>query len=976
MGQSYNNLNQINNPPNTTNETTNETINANTTEIINYMWIDKDVNKTFFEFEYFNELFNEKRKCYKFDKVDEGLEKLFSLKYQDITIIISGSFFPEFYEKFDQYINTTKDFKEFPFPTVVIFCREKELFISNLILNNNYDNNYLLNKDLIFNVLDELVKYINGDKEDEDLTFDEVKNLKELIIPCFYSYLIQDVTENEIDYYNNNILTNFEDNDKEKEKQIKGLIINLKKRKIITKELICKNWLRIYTIQSSFFPQMNKALRREDETKFLYHPLIKICHEGVRNKFLYPIFKKKLFRGAVISKKELEKLIKNLENNNKIQKATNQEFPKVIVSCRSFLSFSEREGVAYDFLRFNTTDEKTERIMYEIQEIDNDNIDENTLSNCSVKDFAQDKTEQEVLLFPLSCFEVVEIKEKTQSQPYRIILKYLGRYGNPIREQLGDNFFEYIKLTKFSDDLIKEKITINKDFESSWIIDKLYEKKYKDLSFILDNEKDILINTNNSISIFDLLSYNEKTLFSIKIVDNINIICLIKLKKNGILFSTSNNFIQLIEFFYGNKKYKIKFQVQLQFCAYNLLYLEKEKEKNLKKNNLDKNNENNEENLNVDKIIFTNNNYIYCLFQIKNNLYLEELINEKNKIITIKAISNNKIIYITEDINDNTSVHFLNLNEKEKNNTIKIGKSLNEFKNVVALNDYCLIGFENILYLVDNNKIEIITPFLLDHKLIDLINYKNDEILLGIYNEGKNASFLREIKIEFENDKYIPYMIGEGKIDDEKISKIIGINSNYTLVNTQKETLYKLEKKNKANEIFQESYKKYNKKKLETEKKGFDVINEQNISFMSERNNIYNINNIRQKNFNLKNSFTIDEDFNNYIYSHRESNSNYFNQIENDQQIFNYNITHEQNNINCNNINNIPHAITDKNINQIKPVKIKNFEEKIKEINLKEKEDENKEKSLLFSYPKANTTPLTINYIKSKNIKSKKLIFN
>ena len=31
------------------------------------------------------------------------------------------------------------------------------------------------------------------------------------------------------------------------------------------------------------------------------------------------------------------------------------------------------------------------------------------------------------------------------------------------------------------------------------------------------------MNTNNSISIFDLLSYNEKTLFSIKIVDNINI---------------------------------------------------------------------------------------------------------------------------------------------------------------------------------------------------------------------------------------------------------------------------------------------------------------------------------------------------------------------------------------------------------------------------------------------------------------------
>lgn len=117
------------------------------------------------------------------------------------------------------------------------------------------------------------------------------------------------------------------------------------------------------------------------------------------------------------------------------------------------------------------------------------------------------------------------------------------------------------------------------------------------------------------------------------------------------------------------------------------------------------------------------------------------MINEKNKIIIIKAISNNKIIYITEDINDNISVHFLDLNDKEKNNTIKIEKRLNEFKNIVSLNDYCLIGFENIIYLVDNNKIKIISSFLLDHKLIDLINFKNDEILLGIYDEGKNASF-------------------------------------------------------------------------------------------------------------------------------------------------------------------------------------------------------------------------------------------
>ena len=46
----------------------------------------------------------------------------------------------------------------------------------------------IINKNLIFNVFDDLFDYINGKKEEntKDLTFDEVKNLKELIIPCFY----------------------------------------------------------------------------------------------------------------------------------------------------------------------------------------------------------------------------------------------------------------------------------------------------------------------------------------------------------------------------------------------------------------------------------------------------------------------------------------------------------------------------------------------------------------------------------------------------------------------------------------------------------------------------------------------------------------------------------------------------------------------------------------------------------------------
>ena len=783
-------LNEINDNKN------NELIYFNN-EIINYMWIDKDINEPGFDNLYYNEIFDEKRKCYKFNNVDEGLQKLFSLKYQEITVIISAEKFPEFFEKFDKKINNTKDINEFPFPTVVIFCNQKEKFISNLILNNNYDNNYLLNKNLIFNVTADLVDFINGNNEEnvEDLTFDEVKNLKELIIPCFYSYLIQDTTETEIDYFNHNIITNFKDDEKKTEKQIKGIIRNLKRNHLNSKELISKNWLKIYTIESNFYKEMNKVLRTQDENKFVYYPLIKICYEGIRKKFLDPVYKKTLFRGSLISKKELEKLIKKFENNIKIQKEKNQEFPKVIVYSRSFLSFSEKADVAKVFaLLKHEHNDKLEKIVYEIQEIKNDELDENTLSNCSLKEFSQNKTEEEVLLFPLSCFEIIEIikKEPPALEKYRIILKYLGRYGNPIREQLGANFFEYIKKTKFSDDLIKEKITINKDFESSWIIDKEYKNKYKDLSFILDNKKDIIITSTKTITIFDLLSYKEKTLFNIPIVDNINIISIIKLKNNRILFSTSDNCIQLIDLSDDNKNIEI-FKKQLNCCAQNLLYLEKEK--NIEKNNGC--------NLNVDKVIFTNYNLIYCLNDISNSIP-ELLINENNKIIALKKYFNNNILYLTDGQNNDTYVNFLDLKNKEKNiKILTINQKSTNLVNVAILKDYCLIGFENSIYLI-NNQNELKTSFLLNEKLTDLISFKTDEILIGIYNKEKDVSFLREIIIEYENDKYNPYMIGEGKINDESIKKIIELNSNYILINTEKELILKLKKKNKANEIFQE----------------------------------------------------------------------------------------------------------------------------------------------------------------------------
>ena len=788
--------------------------NSNISDTMHYIWIDQNINEEKFQILNFSK-FKDENECSKCKTIEEGIKELFGLKYEETTIIISGKFFPDFCKKFDEKI---KEVKILIFPIVIVFCYQKEKFISNLKINNNYENNYLLNKKLIFNIFDDLVDYKNGKKEEsEDLTFDEIKNIKELIIPCFYSYLIQDVTKTEIDYYNQNIISNYNDTNKEKEKEIKRIVKHLKRINSISKEKIIEYWLKIYTMESNFYSRLNKTLRTKNERQFLYHPLIKLCYEGIRKKFLLAVSEKKLYRGTLISKKELDKLKKKFEENKKErEEKNNKEFPKVIVYSRSFLSFSEEEKVAKQFLKRNPEDKNTEKVMYEIEEINNKNIDINTLSNCSLKNISEVESEEEVLVFPLSCFEIIGIEkieenynENNKEQYFKIYLKYLGRYGNPIREQLGDKFFREMKCTKFANDLIEEQLTMNKDFVSSWIIKQKFKNKYNNLCFILDNKRDFVIRTNNSISIYNLDSLEEENkILNINICDKIEIVSLIKLDGDKICFSTSNNFIQIIKLVLNNNKFKIKFQTHLDFCAYNLLYIHGER--SLEKKSMDKIgnysvlNDNKQTENDVDKIMFTNNNCIYCIYNLNGDKCLELWVKEDNHIIVMKELPNSHIIYLTEDNKNHTFINFFDLINKAKN-MIKIQNKFNNSNNIVILKNYCIIGFDKIIYLIDFEAKKEITSLYLDNILTNIIKFNDDKLMIGLYDENKNISIIRELYIECKNNISNPYIIGEGKIDDENddnIKKILEINYSYILVNTQKGKLIKFKKKNYANEIF------------------------------------------------------------------------------------------------------------------------------------------------------------------------------
>ena len=266
-----------------------------------YIWIDANINQEWFIIQ-FNKIFNEKenkRKCLKCDSVDKGIEELIKLKFKEITIIISGKLFQKFCKQFNKKIDEIKIC-----PSIIIFCGEKEYFISNLKINNNYINNHLLNKEYILTKSDDVIDILNGKNKTkikvEDFTFDEIEDIRELIIPCFYSYLIQDVSETEILLYNQNIISGYHDRFKNIQNQIRGLISQLERSNLYSKVIISKYWLNVYTRPSDFYSQLNKGFRKKEENMYLYHPLIKICYEGIRKKFLNYKINKKLYICSLI----------------------------------------------------------------------------------------------------------------------------------------------------------------------------------------------------------------------------------------------------------------------------------------------------------------------------------------------------------------------------------------------------------------------------------------------------------------------------------------------------------------------------------------------------------------------------------------------------------------------------------------------------------------------------------------------------
>ena len=517
VNKNHNNINKINNINNYNDK--NNIKNTNTIEMNTkikkrkYVWVDPSVDNEVNRYNYKLLFTNRGINCKTFDNINDLYTYLIERRnnFNEFVILISRKLFSKLYHKFKNNIQSIK-FS----PTILIFTGQDGVnsLINQLKMNNLYYNNNLFNSRYIFTTQTQIGDFIdNKIQEENDLTFDIIDNLDQLIIPNYYSNLLDDVRTSEISSFNSYLKIYFKPPTEEERRlnennpgklvfkngniNIQNLIDQIEDKK--ANAIIIKYWLRIYSLQSEFFNELNQSLRKRDKNISLYYPFIKLCYEGVKKAY-FKSYEKEIYRCSKIDKKEFIEISQRFEqnsNNNNFK-----DIPKFIIFSRSFLSFSLTRDNAYKFKGANS---KTFSILYTLENIRNQNNNQNYIPNAYMEEFSASNDEEEVLVFPFSCFEIIKIQEvKKNKIDYEINLKYLGNYSNVFKEQFGNNFLDKIQISNFSLELLNSGILNIKNIFTTWEQKEETKIKFDKICFLLENNSDCLCYKNNEIFVFNI----------------------------------------------------------------------------------------------------------------------------------------------------------------------------------------------------------------------------------------------------------------------------------------------------------------------------------------------------------------------------------------------------------------------------------------------------------------------------------------
>jgi len=444
------------------------------------------------------------------------------------------------------------------------------------------------------------------------------------------------------------------------------LLNSLKSLPNIPIELLSKYYTRIYTEEKShFYNDMNKDLRQNKKLNYL--PYIKVLYEGVRLQSLPMSSDKMLFRGSLLSNKEIETIKKYL--NNKIE-----DLPGAIIFSKAFLSFSKDINVAKYFLNMNENKNKElSKVLYILEK--DDNLDYSLSTHADIDELSF-YNEKEVLFFPFSSFEIKSINEiiDKNEKIYEIKLLYLGKYIKKFKEDKvfneKENIEKVLPNSEFKNEIIKFGLinseNINKRNNCKELIKKYDEYKENIINNERENKKNNIrkiikkIETNENVKM-EKNENNNKPVQKSKEIDN-NIIKTEQNNSNNNNENPKDRMRKLIDIFNNNKS-------NVRIEDKNNLENKNEVQNKIMKNEKNKNNiaPRKEDLNNIVKI------------EDKNNISLrKEEINNKFKIEGKNNIDLKK--EITNGIVKNEDKNNIDLKRENTNNIVK-----NEDKNNIDL---------------------------------------------------------------------------------------------------------------------------------------------------------------------------------------------------------------------------------------------------------------------------------------------------
>ena len=381
-------------------------------ENLNVIWIDENIDSKE-NLQYQEELQYLKISNIKFFKnINDAIKNIRNLHFEEIKIILSGRLYSKFVLVFKEILTQI-----FVYPKIIVFTGNKEKFIEYNKAYLNKDNN-IFDFCGIFTSFKEIKNFLIKDspKEIQTLedkipsTFEYLDNNNKML-PLYYKALIDLSPIEDIQKYTKYLYDTYSIGNE----RVKQLLEPIKEATNIPIEILSKYYVRLNTIESDFYKDIDNDLKLSKFAKHL--PYIKTLYEGVRLKSLPLSNDYILYGGCKISIDEINKLINY--SKNKIP----------VILSKPFLSFHKDKNIAEKFIQFHINESTKEtKVLFILEK--NDNLEYNLMTHCDSEKISMYPGEKEVLFFPFSFFEIKCIKEKSYNYEkiYEINLLYLGNY--------------------------------------------------------------------------------------------------------------------------------------------------------------------------------------------------------------------------------------------------------------------------------------------------------------------------------------------------------------------------------------------------------------------------------------------------------------------------------------------------------------------------------------------------------------------